>query len=34
MIRLIPGVVDTGLFLNIADTIIIGRENTVEIINK
>ncbi|WP_435788534.1 ribose-5-phosphate isomerase A [Clostridium sp.] len=34
MIRLIPGVVDTGLFLNIADTIIIGRENTVEIISK
>jgi len=34
MIKLIPGVVDTGLFLNIADTIIIGRENTVEIISK
>jgi len=34
MIKLIPGVVDTGLFLNVADTIIIGRENTVEIISK
>lgn len=34
MIKLISGVVDTGLFLNIADTIIIGRENTVEIISK
>ena len=34
MLKLIPGVVDTGLFLNIADTIIIGRENTVEIISK
>ncbi|MGH4120372.1 ribose-5-phosphate isomerase RpiA [Clostridium sp.] len=34
MIKLIPGVVDTGLFLNIANTIIIGRENTVEIISK
>ncbi len=34
MLMLIPGVVDTGLFLNIADTIIIGKENTVEIINR
>jgi ribose 5-phosphate isomerase A len=33
-IKLIPGVVDTGLFLGVADTIIIGRENTVEIIRK
>jgi len=30
----ITGVVETGLFLNIADTIIIGRENSVEVINK
>ena len=34
MIKLIPGVVDTGLFLNIADTIIIGRETTVEIVSR
>ena len=31
---MISGVVDTGLFLDIADTVIVGRENTVEIINK
>jgi len=30
----IPGVVETGLFLNIADTIIVGKENSVEVINK
>lgn len=29
-----PGVVEHGLFLNIADTIIVGKENSVEIINK
>lgn len=29
-----PGVVEHGLFLNIADTIIIGKENSAEIINK
>lgn len=33
-IKMISGVVDTGLFLDIADTVIVGRENTVEIINK
>lgn len=29
-----PGVVEHGLFLNIADTIIVGKENSAEIINK
>lgn len=29
-----PGVVEHGLFLNIVDTIIVGKENSVEIINK
>ncbi len=29
-----PGVVEHGVFLNIADTIIVGKENSVEIINK
>lgn len=29
-----PGVVEHGLFLNIVDTIIVGKENSAEIINK
>lgn len=33
-IKLINGVVETGLFINIADTVIIGKNNSVEIINK
>jgi ribose 5-phosphate isomerase A len=31
-IKLIPGIVEVGLFNNIADKVIIGRENTTEII--
>ncbi len=33
-LKLINGIVETGLFINIADTIIIGRSNSSEIINK
>lgn len=33
-LKLITGVVETGLFLNIADTVIIGKGNTVDILNK
>lgn len=33
-IKLMPGVVEVGLFNNIADTVIIGRENSTEIINR
>ncbi len=33
-IKLINGVVETGLFINIADIIIVGKSNSVEIINK
>ncbi|HCY74426.1 MAG TPA: ribose 5-phosphate isomerase A [Ignavibacteriales bacterium] len=33
-IKLIPGVVEVGLFNNIADTVIIGRENSTEILNR
>lgn len=33
-IKLINGVVETGLFINIADTVIVGKNNSVEIINK
>lgn len=33
-IKLIPGVVEVGLFNNIADTVIVGRENSTEILNK
>lgn len=33
-LKLINGVVETGLFLNIADTIIIGKNNSTEILNK
>ena len=34
LLKSIPGVIDTGLFLNIVDTIIIGSDNTVKIINR
>lgn len=30
----ITGIVDNGLFIEVADTVIIGREDTVEIINR
>ena len=33
-IKLIPGVVEVGLFNNIADKVIIGRYNSIEIINR
>lgn len=33
-LKLITGIVETGLFINIADIVIIGRENKVEILNK
>jgi len=33
-IKLLPGVVEVGLFNNIVNTLIIGRENTAEIINR
>lgn len=33
-IKLIPGVVEVGLFNNIADTLIIGKEDSTEIINR
>ena len=33
-LKLMNGVIETGLFLNIADTIIIGKNNSTEIINK
>ncbi|HMS35156.1 MAG TPA: ribose-5-phosphate isomerase RpiA [Ignavibacteria bacterium] len=33
-LKLINGVVETGLFINIADVIISGRNNSTEIINK
>lgn len=33
-IKLIPGVVEVGLFNNIADMIIIGKENSTEIISR
>lgn len=33
-IKLIPGVVEVGLFNNIADMIIVGKENSTEIINR
>ena len=33
-IKLIPGVVEVGLFNNIADLVIIGKENSTEIINR
>lgn len=33
-IKLINGVLETGLFINIADTIIVGRSNSTEILNK
>ncbi|MHB8064617.1 MAG: ribose-5-phosphate isomerase RpiA [Ruminiclostridium sp.] len=33
-LKLISGIVDTGLFINIVDTIIIGSEEKVEIINR
>ena len=33
-IKLLPGVVEVGLFNNIADIVIIGRENSTEIISR
>ena len=33
-IRLIPGVVEVGLFNNIADTVIIGRNYSTEILER
>lgn len=33
-IKLLPGVVETGLFLNMADKVIIGRGNEIEIIDR
>lgn len=33
-IKMINGVIETGLFINIADMMIVGRNNKVEIINK
>lgn len=33
-IKLLPGVVEVGLFNNIADIVIIGRENSTKIINR
>lgn len=33
-IKLINGIVETGLFINIADTIVVGRSNSSEVINK
>jgi ribose 5-phosphate isomerase A len=33
-LKLINGVVETGLFINIADTIIIAKNNNIEIYNK
>lgn len=33
-IKLIPGVVEVGLFNNIADKIIIGKENSTEVISR
>lgn len=33
-IKLLPGVVEVGLFNNIADFVIIGRENSTEIISR
>jgi len=33
-IKLIPGVVEVGLFNNIADTVIVGKENSTEIISR
>ncbi|HMS64899.1 MAG TPA: ribose-5-phosphate isomerase RpiA [Ignavibacteria bacterium] len=33
-LKMITGIVETGLFINIADTIIIGKENSTEILHK
>lgn len=33
-IKIIPGVVEVGLFNNIADAVIIGRNNSTEILNR
>lgn len=33
-LKAIAGIIETGLFINIADTVIIGNENTTEIRNK
>jgi len=33
-VKLLPGVVEVGLFNNIADIVIIGRENSTEIISR
>ena len=33
-IKLIPGVVEVGLFNNIANKVIVGRNNSIEIFNR
>ncbi len=33
-LKLINGVVETGLFINVVDTIIVGKNNSVNIVNK
>ena len=33
-IKLINGIVETGLFINIADMVIVGKKDSVEILNK
>lgn len=33
-IKLVPGVIEVGLFNNIADTVIVGRESSVQIIRR
>ena len=33
-LKLINGIVETGLFINIADVVIVGKNNSTEIINK
>jgi ribose 5-phosphate isomerase len=33
-IKLLPGVVEVGLFNNIADLVIIGKENSTEILKR
>ena len=33
-LKKIPGIVETGLFINIADMVIVGRANSYEILRK
>lgn len=33
-IKLLPGVVDTGLFISMADTVIIGTSNGLKVLSK